>query len=34
MKNILTGQFDHLNYEDEKMICNTHVIRATHNTVA
>jgi hypothetical protein len=34
MKNILTGQIDHLNFEDEETARNTRAIRATRSTVA
>jgi hypothetical protein len=30
MKIILTGQIDHLNFENEKIIHHTRIIRATH----
>jgi hypothetical protein len=34
MKNILTGQIDYLNFEDEKTVRNTRIIRAMRSTVA
>jgi hypothetical protein len=34
MKNILTERIDYLNFEDEKTIRSTRVIRSTRRTVA
>jgi hypothetical protein len=34
MKNIMTIQINHLNFEDGETVRSTRVIRATYNTVA
>jgi hypothetical protein len=34
MKNILTGQIDHLNFENKKIVRSTRTILATRNTIA
>jgi hypothetical protein len=34
MKNILSGRINHLKFKDEETVRSTHIICATHSTIA